>query len=103
MRNLGTNKLLDIFINEKLDFDSLARTARNFFKDYGTPKLLGRKAALIFKGHRLEDRFDVLLGACAEGHGPVSGPAVPSCDPAGPGFRGCGFPVYSLSRRTGTL
>lgn len=53
------------FMNKDMDF--LARTAEEFFRDYGTPKLLGSKIALIFKGCEPEHRFDMLLSAWGYG------------------------------------
>jgi lysine 2,3-aminomutase len=44
--------------------DSLAPAAGEFFKAYGTIKLMGSDQALIFKGSRPEHRFERLLEAC---------------------------------------
>lgn len=50
--------------NEKNEMDSLAPAAGEFFKAYGTIKLMGSDLALIFKGSRPEHRFERLLEAC---------------------------------------
>ncbi|MBU0969968.1 MAG: radical SAM protein [Proteobacteria bacterium] len=51
----------------KKDMDFLAWTAKKFFRDYGTPKLLGREPSLILKGCEPEHRFDLLLSAWGYG------------------------------------
>lgn len=42
----------------------LVRAGAEFFKAYGSPKLLGREQTALFTGHRPEKRFDVFMAAC---------------------------------------
>ena len=60
--------------NENYEMDSLAPAASEFFKIYGTIKLMGplyEGAADLFKGVRPEHRFDRLLEACGYKQNPV--------------------------------
>jgi lysine 2,3-aminomutase len=65
-----TGPLKKIVCNENIKMDSLAPAAREFFKAYGTRKLMG-PLALVFNGTRPEHRFDRFLKACGYEQYPI--------------------------------
>ncbi|MCP3943727.1 MAG: radical SAM protein [Desulfobacteraceae bacterium] len=55
---------------KNIELNSLAQAAREFFKEYGTFKLLGPDLALIVKGSAPENRFEMLMDACGHRENP---------------------------------
>jgi L-lysine 2,3-aminomutase len=55
-------KKLDISTREMTE--KMVRAAEKFFKEHGSPKLLGRSLAKIFTGVRPGERFDVFMATC---------------------------------------
>ncbi len=48
----------------------LVLAGAQFFKAYGSPKLLGREQTALFTGHRPEKRFDMFMAACGHAKDP---------------------------------
>ncbi len=61
-------KGLDIITKEKTE--KMVRAGAEFFKEYGSPKLLGRSPANLFTGVRPGERFDVFMAACGHEQDP---------------------------------